>query len=82
MRALAGLARRRGLMHLGFDELATILRFPSEAAPRCYFGFGEADRANRANDALARALKNPMMDKGACSTAHRTSSSTSRVDRA
>ena len=64
VRALAGLARRRGLMHLGFDELATILRFPSEAAPRCYFGFGEADGANRANDALARALKNPMMDKG------------------
>lgn len=64
VRALALLARRRGLMHLGFDELATVLRIPGEAAPRCLFGFGEADGANRANDALARALKNPLMDKG------------------
>lgn len=64
VRALAVLARRRGLMHLGFDELATVLRFPSDVAPRCYFGFGEADGPNRANDALARALKNPLMDKG------------------
>ena len=64
VRALAVLARRRGLMHLGFDELATVLRIPGTAAPRCLFGFGEADGANRANDALARALKNPLMDKG------------------
>ena len=51
-------------MHLGFDELATALRCPGEAAPRCLFGYGEADGDNRANDALARALKNPLMDKG------------------
>ena len=64
VRAIAALARRRGLMHLGFDELATALRCPGEAAPRCLFGYGEADGDNRANEALARALKNPLMDKG------------------
>ena len=51
-------------MHLGFDELAAALRCPGEAAPRCLFGYGEADGDNRANDALARALKSPLMDKG------------------
>ncbi len=64
VRALTALARRRGLMHLGFDELATALRGPGEAAPRCLFGYGEADGGNRANEALARALKSPLMDKG------------------
>ncbi len=64
VRAIAALVQRRGVMHLGFDELATALRCPGEAAPRCLFGFGEADGDNRANDALARALKSPLMDKG------------------
>ncbi len=64
VRAIAALAQRRGLMHFGFDELATALRCPGEAAPRCLFGYGEADGDNRANDALARALKSPLMDKG------------------
>ena len=64
VRAIAALVQRRGLMHLGFDELATALRCPGDAAPRCLFGYGEADGDNRANDALARALKNPLMDKG------------------
>jgi len=64
VRALAALTRRRGLMHLGFDELATALRSPGAAAPRCLFGYGEADGDNRANDALTRALKNPLMDRG------------------
>ena len=64
VRAIAALVQRRGLMHLGFDELATALRCPGEAAPRCLFGYGEADGDNRANDALARALKSPLMDKG------------------
>ena len=64
VRAIAALVQRRGLMHLGFDELAAALRCPGEAAPRCLFGYGEADGDNRANDALARALKSPLMDKG------------------
>ena len=64
VRAIAVLAKRRGLMQPGFDELATVLRVSGESAPRCIFGFGEADGANRANDALARALKHPLLDKG------------------
>jgi len=64
VRAIAALVQRRGLMHFGFDELVTALRCPGEVAPRCLFGYGEADGDNRANDALARALKNPLMDKG------------------
>ena len=64
VRAISALVQRRGLMHLGFDELAAALRCPGEAAPRCLFGYGEADGDNRANDALARALKSPLMDKG------------------
>jgi len=64
VRAIAALVQRRGLMHLGFDEIVTALRCPGEIAPRCLFGFGEADGDNRANDALARALKSPLMDKG------------------
>ncbi len=64
VRAIAALVQRRGLMHLGFDELATALRCTGETAPRSLFGYGEADGDNRANEALARALKNPLMDKG------------------
>src|SRR4029077_13914899 len=32
---------------------------------RALFGFGEADGENRAHDALAKALKNPLMNRGA-----------------
>ena len=31
---------------------------------RCLFGFGESDSDNRAHEALALALKNPLMNKG------------------
>lgn len=64
VRAIAALLQRRGVTHLGLDELATALRGAGEAAPRCLFGYGEADGDNRANDALARALKSPLMGKG------------------
>jgi cell division protein FtsZ len=61
VRAIAELFQRPGLLHIGFDELATALRnFDS----RCLFGYGEAEGDNRAHDALARALKSPLMDKG------------------
>ncbi len=63
VRAIAALVQRRGLMHLGFDELTTALRTGGPAS-RCLFGHGEADGDNRANEALTRALKNPLMDKG------------------
>ncbi|MCX6966230.1 MAG: cell division protein FtsZ [Verrucomicrobia bacterium] len=59
--ALAALLNRSGLIHLGMDDLATVLR---DTSARCLFGYGEADGSNRSFDALARALKNPLMDKG------------------
>lgn len=61
VRALSGLLCRTGLIHLGFDDLAAALH---EVHPRSLFGFGEAEGDNRAFDALAQALKNPLMDKG------------------
>jgi cell division protein FtsZ len=62
VRAISELCSRRGLIHIGFDDLVTALRSHNS---RCVFGFGEADGDNRAHDALARALKNPLMDRGA-----------------
>lgn len=64
IRSIARLVRQRGLVHIGFDELTTALRGAGDAGAHCVFGFGEADGDNRANEALARALKNPLMDKG------------------
>lgn len=59
--SLAALLNRSGLIHLGFDDLVAVL--PNMSA-RCLFGYGEAEGNNRSFDALARALKNPLMDKG------------------
>jgi len=64
VRAITGLVRRRGLVQIGFDELATALRGGGESGAHCVFGYGEAEGDNRAHEALARALKNPLMDKG------------------
>ena len=60
--ALGALLNRSGVIHLGFDDITAALRGGANA--RCLFGFGEADGDNRSFDALARALKNPLMDKG------------------
>jgi cell division protein FtsZ len=64
VRALAGMTQQRGLVHIGFDELATVLRAAGDHSARCLFGYGEADGDNRAHEALARCLKSPLMDKG------------------
>ena len=61
VRAIASLVKQRGLVHIGFDELATTLRAQNA---RCIFGFGEADGDNRAHEALGQALKSPLMDRG------------------
>ncbi len=50
-----------GLISLGLDDLASVLQ---DVNARCLFGHGQADGKNRSFDALARALKNPLMDKG------------------
>jgi cell division protein FtsZ len=59
--AIAAIIRRGGIIPTGLDELAAAFR---RQHPRCLFGYGESDTANRAHDALARALKSPLMDKG------------------
>ncbi len=64
LRALASLVRQRGLVSIGFDEIVTALRGANESGAHCIFGYGEATGDNRAHEALAAALKNPLMDKG------------------
>ncbi len=61
IRSIAGMVRARGLVGIGLDELATALR---QRDSRCLFGHGESDGANRAHEALDRALKSPLMDRG------------------
>src|ERR1700757_3812683 len=61
VRSIVNLIQRPGLIRIGFDDLFTALRSQNG---RCLFGFGESDSDNRAHDALAQALKNPLMDKG------------------
>ncbi len=61
VRAVSTLVNQRGLIHLGLDELTRTLRAQNA---RCIFGFGEASGDNRAHEALARALKSPLMDRG------------------
>jgi cell division protein FtsZ len=61
VRSIVSLIQRPGLIRIGFDDLLAALKSPSG---RCVFGFGESDSDNRAHDALAQALKNPLMDRG------------------
>jgi cell division protein FtsZ len=61
VRSIVNLIQRPGLIRIGFDDLFAALRSQNG---RCLFGFGESDSDNRAHDALAQALKNPLMDRG------------------
>lgn len=61
VRAVAALLHRKGLINLGFDDLKAAL---AGNRARTLFAHGEADGNNRPYDALARALKGPLMDKG------------------
>jgi cell division protein FtsZ len=61
VRSIVNLIQRPGLIRVGFDDLLAALRTRNG---RCLFGFGESDSDNRAHDALAQALKNPLMDRG------------------
>ncbi len=61
VRSIVSLIQRPGLIRIGFDDLITALR---SRDGRCVFGFGESDSDNRAHDALTKALKNPLMDRG------------------
>ncbi len=61
VRSIINVVRRPGLIGIGFDELLAALRSQNS---RCLFGFGESDSDNRAHEALALALKNPLMNRG------------------
>lgn len=61
VRAIVNVVRRPGLIQIGFDELLAALRSHDS---RCLFGYGESDSDNRAHEALALALKNPLMNRG------------------
>jgi cell division protein FtsZ len=61
VRSIVNLVQRPGLIRIGFDDLLSALRSRNG---RCLFGFGESDSDNRAHDALAQALKSPLMDRG------------------
>lgn len=62
IRSVASILQRPGLLRIGFDDVCAVLR---NGDARALFGFGEADGENRAHDALAKALKNPLMNRGA-----------------
>jgi cell division protein FtsZ len=62
LRALAGMTQRRGLVSVGVDHLATLLG--RSGTRRTLFGYGESESSNRVYEALERALKNPLLDKG------------------
>ena len=64
VRAIAGLFTQPGILHIGFDDLCAALRPGIAGAGRCLFGYGEAEGDNRAHEALTRALRNPLMDRG------------------
>jgi cell division protein FtsZ len=62
VRAIIDLVMRRGLIHLGFDDLLSALRSNDS---RCLFGYGEASGGyGRGKEALEEALRNPLMDRG------------------
>jgi cell division protein FtsZ len=61
IRAIANLLLQPGLIRLGFDDVCAVIR---DGESRALFGFGEADGENRAHDALAKALRNPLMHRG------------------
>jgi len=61
IRSVASILQRPGLLHIGFDDVCSVLR---KGDARALFGYGDAEGENRAHDALARALKNPLMNRG------------------
>jgi cell division protein FtsZ len=61
IRSVAKLLQRPGLLKIGFDDVSAVLR---NGDARGMFGYGEAEGENRAHDSLAKALKNPLMNRG------------------
>ena len=61
IRSIANLLQHPGLLHIGFDDVCAVLR---NGDARALFGYGEAEGENRAHEALTRALKSPLMNRG------------------
>ncbi|MEM7384713.1 MAG: hypothetical protein AAF514_07175 [Verrucomicrobiota bacterium] len=61
VRAVAGIVNQPGLISIGMDDLLTALKNP---VSRCLFGYGEATGKNRAQEALSKTLKSPLLDRG------------------
>ncbi|HEY5895514.1 MAG TPA: cell division protein FtsZ [Chthoniobacterales bacterium] len=61
IRAILSMVARPGVIKVGIDEVFTALK---NQDPQCVFGHGESDGENRSHEALARALKNPLMERG------------------
>lgn len=61
IQSIAAIVRRGGIIPTSLDQLVSACR---RKHPRCLFGHGESDSANRAHEALSRAMKCPLMDKG------------------
>ena len=61
VRAVTSLVTRPGLIQIGMDDLITALR---NTDSRCLFGYGQAKGESRAVEALAQALKSPLLDRG------------------
>ncbi len=62
VRAVTSIILRPGLIRIGMDDIITALR---NLDSRCLFGYGQAKGENRAQEALSRALKSPLLEKGA-----------------
>ncbi|MEM8955722.1 MAG: cell division protein FtsZ [Verrucomicrobiota bacterium] len=61
VRAITQLVTRPGLIRIGLDDLLSALR---NNDARCLFGVGAAKGSNRAQGALKKALKSPLLDEG------------------
>ena len=61
VRATTNIVTQPGIIRIGMDDLLSALR---NRDSRCLFGHGQAKGDNRASEALAQALKSPLLDKG------------------
>jgi len=62
IRAVTRIVTRPGLIHLGLDDLISVL---GNTASICLFGSGLAQGKDRSSTALRKALASPLLDQGA-----------------
>lgn len=61
VKTLATMARQRGLLHAGLDEVAQAF---ADLPMRALFGYGEASGDNRVYEAMEAALRSPLLERG------------------